>query len=55
MERLYEMRIEASGEVRDAEGNLLNVDPLTGTAVVTEQQARDIIAAIQAHDDDAVL
>jgi len=47
MERLYEMGISASGEVRDAAGNLISVDPVTGTAVVTETQARDILAALE--------
>lgn len=45
--QLYEMSIKASGEVRDADGNVISVDPVTGTAVVTEQQARDILAAIE--------
>ena len=48
--QLYEMQIHATGEVRDAEGNLIAVDPVTGTAVVTEQQARDIIAALENGD-----
>jgi hypothetical protein len=47
MERLYEMRIQATGEVRDAAGNLISVNPTTGVAVVTETQAREIIAATQ--------
>ena len=46
-QQLYELRIEASGEVRDADGNLISVDPVTGTAVVTEDQARAIVAALE--------
>lgn len=47
MAYLYQMTFTASGEVRDKDGNLINVDPVTGTAVVTEEQARDILAALE--------
>ncbi|MGZ4542070.1 MAG: hypothetical protein ACXVXI_02865 [Mycobacteriaceae bacterium] len=47
MPQLYEMRIQASGEVRDAAGNLISVNPVTGTAVVTEEQAREILASLE--------
>jgi len=50
MPQMFELKIEASGEVRDAEGNLISVDPITGTAVVTAEQARAIISAITEGD-----
>ena len=41
--QLYELKIIASGEVRDADGNLISADPVTGTAIVTEDQAKAIL------------
>lgn len=42
-EQLYELRITATGEVRDAEGNLLNQEPLEAVVQVTAAQAAAII------------
>lgn len=42
--KLYEMRITATGEVRDKDGNLISAEPVEATAVVTEDQARAIAA-----------
>lgn len=39
----FELRIVATGEVRDAEGNLLNQPVAESTITVTEEQARAII------------
>lgn len=36
--QLYELRIIATGEVRDADGNLVEQVPIEATQVVTEAQ-----------------
>lgn len=42
--QLYELRFTATGEVRDADGNLLNQEVTAeSTQIVTEAQAREII------------
>jgi hypothetical protein len=41
---LYELRIVASGEVRDADGNLISTEPIEATAVLTEEEAAALIA-----------
>lgn len=38
--QMYEIRFTATGEVRDADGNLLSSTPVEATAVVTEAEAR---------------
>lgn len=43
--QLYELKIVASGEVRDQDGNLIENVPIESTQTVTEAQARRIIAA----------
>lgn len=43
MTQLYELKITASGEVRDAEGNLLSAEPVESTVVVDEDTARKIL------------
>lgn len=43
MADLYELRIEASGEVRDADGNLVAQEPVEAVAVLTEEQAREYL------------
>lgn len=43
MADLYELRIEAAGEVRDADGNLISAAPYETTVIVTEEQARQIM------------
>jgi len=45
--QLYELRIVATGEVRDADGNLLNQPVAESTMQVTEDQARAIIERSQ--------
>lgn len=42
MTQLYELKITASGEVRDADGNLLRTEPVEATAVVDEDTARKL-------------
>lgn len=37
----YALRIVASGEVRDAEGNLVSNEPLEATIILTEEQAKE--------------
>lgn len=41
--QLYELRITATGEVRDADGNLIEQRPVEATAVVTAEQAAALI------------
>lgn len=43
MADLYELRIEASGEVRDADGTLVAQEPVEAVAVLTEEQAREYL------------
>jgi len=40
---LYELKIIASGEVRDADGNLLNTPTAESTVIVTEAEALAIM------------
>lgn len=39
----YELRITATGEVRDADGNLLNTPTAESTVTVTEEEARALM------------
>jgi Fe2+ transport system protein FeoA len=39
MSQMYEVKISAMGEVRDAEGNLVSSEPVEATMQVTEEQA----------------
>jgi hypothetical protein len=43
MGQLYELRITATGEVRDADGNLISQEPVETTVTVTEEQARQLM------------
>ena len=44
MPQLYEMKIVASGTVRDAEGNVVEQDvQLEGTQTMTEAEVKDYI------------
>jgi hypothetical protein len=36
----YELKFTATGEVRDADGNLLNQTPIEHTVIVTEDELR---------------
>jgi hypothetical protein len=40
--QLYELAISATGEVRDADGNLVSAEPITTTITVTEAQLREL-------------
>jgi hypothetical protein len=42
MSQLYELRIKATGEVRDADGNLVEQIPVDKTVVLTEDQVRSL-------------
>ena len=44
MGQLYELRFEATGEVRDADGNLVEQIPVEQTVVLTEEQLRALEA-----------
>ena len=45
---LYELRIVASGEVRDADGNLVQGDiPVESIINVTEAQARELLGQVE--------
>lgn len=38
MSQMYELKITATGEVRDADGNLISAEPIEATIVVTEEE-----------------
>lgn len=42
MSQMYELAISASGEVRDADGNLLSTQPIESKITVTEAQLREL-------------
>lgn len=42
-EQLYELVVHATGEVRDADGNLISSEPVEVKSVVTEEQARALL------------
>jgi hypothetical protein len=42
MAQLYELTVQATGEVRDADGNLLSSEPVESKITVTQEQARDL-------------
>lgn len=42
-EQTFEMRIEATLEIRDADGNLISATPVQSTRVVTESERAAII------------
>ncbi|HEX6681561.1 MAG TPA: hypothetical protein VF062_02145 [Candidatus Limnocylindrales bacterium] len=41
--QLFELRIVATGEVRDADGNLLNTPTAETTVIVTEAEALEFL------------
>lgn len=40
MTQMYEVVVKANGEVRDADGNLISVEPIEATMQLTEAQVR---------------
>lgn len=42
MTHRYELRIQATGEVRDADGNLIEQIPVDNTIELTEDQVRSL-------------
>lgn len=38
----YEIKVTASGEVRDADGNLISTEPVEATFVVDEHQLKTL-------------
>jgi len=46
MPQLYQLVIKATGEVRDADGNLISAEPVETTVTVTEDQARELLAGL---------
>ena len=44
--QLFQVRIAATAEVRDADGNLVSTEPVEATMTVTEDEARRIQAAL---------
>lgn len=42
MAAAFELKIEASGEVRDKDGNLIETVPVTQTIQVTEEQYNEL-------------
>ena len=45
--QLYQLVIEATGEVRDADGNLISSQPVTAERLVTEAEALAILEGNQ--------
>lgn len=45
MSNLYELKIVATGEVRDADGNLVENVPIEQTVTVTEEQLKAMAEA----------
>jgi hypothetical protein len=41
-EMKFEIKVVATGEVRDADGNLLSSTPVEQTAIVTEDELREL-------------
>ena len=41
--QMYEVKIQAVGEVRDADGNLLSSEPVESTITCTEAEARALL------------
>jgi hypothetical protein len=39
---LYEVRVTAMGEVRDADGNLISSEPVEATLTLTADQVREL-------------
>lgn len=52
MTQLYEMRVVATGEVRDKDGNLISPGTAEGTRSVTEAEALAIIEAMSAEAEE---
>jgi hypothetical protein len=44
MPELYELKIVAVGEVRDADGNLIEQVPIEQTVTLTEEQVEALVA-----------
>jgi len=42
MSQMYELAITATGEVRDADGNLISSEPMSFTLHATEEQLREL-------------
>lgn len=42
MSQMYELAITATGEVRDAEGNLISSEPVESTVTVTAEQLAEL-------------
>lgn len=43
MSQRYELRIEASGEVRDADGNVIEQIPVNKTIELSEEQVKALL------------
>jgi hypothetical protein len=41
--QMFEVKIQAVGEVRDADGNLVSSEPIESTITVTEAEARALL------------
>jgi hypothetical protein len=41
-EQMFEIKISATGEVRDADGNLVSSEPVEATMTVTESEAKTL-------------
>lgn len=42
MTELFQMTITATGEVRDAEGNLISSEPIEATVLLTAEQVEEL-------------
>ncbi len=50
-EQLYQLKITASGEVRDSDGNLISSAPVEAIRTVTEAEAVEIVKASAAAEE----
>lgn len=41
-EQMFEIKVEAVGEVRDEDGNLLSSEPIVITKIVSESELREM-------------
>jgi hypothetical protein len=47
----FEVKVTATGEVRDKDGNLLNVIPIENTVIMTAQELDEFVANMKEDND----
>lgn len=50
MPELFEVIIRATGEVRDADGNLVSSEPIESSVLVTKEQALELLTHLEPKD-----